>query len=180
MSKFDFIETFIKGLYVVKPKIYIDERGYFMEVYNEKEFQNVGLDMKFVQDNQSYSKKGVLRGMHMQLKYPQGKLVRVSKGEVFDVCVDLRENSETYGKWFGEYLSGENKKMIYIPEGFAHGFLTISENAEFIYKCSNFYYQEFEWGFVFDDENVGIDWPKLDNIILTEKDKKMPKLKNAK
>ena len=129
----------IKGLKVVEPTVFGDARGYFMETYNYNDFKEAGIDVEFVQDNQSSSHKGVLRGLHFQINYPQDKLVRVVNGEVFDVAVDLREGSETYGKWFGVVLSAENKKQFFIPKGFAHGFLVLSEHAEFVYKCSDFY-----------------------------------------
>ena len=138
MSKFKFIETEIKDVYVIEPQVFGDNRGYFMETYNYNDFAEAGLSMKFVQDNQSCSKKGVLRGLHFQKNHPQGKLVRVIKGKVFDVAVDLRKNSETFGKWTGVILTDENKRQFYIPEGFAHGFLVLSDTAEFDYKCTDF------------------------------------------
>lgn len=144
-----------------------------METYNYEDFKIAGLDMVFVQDNQSKSKKGVLRGLHFQENYPQGKLVRAIKGEVFDVAVDLRKHSVTYGKWIGVILSGENKKQLYVPEGFAHGFLVLSEEAEFTYKCTEVYHPEDEVGIKWDDADLEIEWP-LENIIelvLSEKDK---------
>lgn len=171
MAKFQFVETGIEGLFVIVPNLYEDSRGYFMETYNYMEFSSNGLDMVFVQDNQSKSKKGVLRGLHFQNKHPQGKLVRVILGEVFDVAVDLRIDSQTYKKWHGVILSGENKKQFYIPEGFAHGFLVLSDEAEFIYKCTDFYYPEYEEGIIWDDPDIGIAWPLDDNkVILSEKD----------
>lgn len=173
MGKFKFIDTPIQGVYVIEPTVFGDERGYFMETYNYDEFKESGLDMIFVQDNQSKSKKGVLRGLHFQKKHPQGKLVRVISGEVFDVAVDLRKGSETYGKWYGVILSAENKKQFYIPEGFAHGFLVLSDEAEFCYKCTNFYHPEDEGGIAWNDEGIGIEWPLdgIDKILLSEKDK---------
>ena len=138
MGQFQFTKTGIEGLVVVEPKVFGDNRGYFMETYNYNDFKAAGLDMVFVQDNQSKSKKGVLRGLHFQKKNPQGKLVRVVSGEVYDVAVDLRKGSDTYGKWYGVLLSAENKKQFYIPEGFAHGFVVMSETAEFVYKCTRF------------------------------------------
>ncbi|HCQ6027973.1 TPA: dTDP-4-dehydrorhamnose 3,5-epimerase, partial [Clostridioides difficile] len=134
MGKINVIKTKIEGLYIVEPNVFYDERGYFMESYNKKDFIEQGLDMCFIQDNESSSRKGVLRGMHFQVKYPQGKLVRVTEGEVFDVAVDLRKDSQTFGKWEGVILSDKNKKQFYIPEGFAHGFLVLSEKAVFSYK----------------------------------------------
>ncbi|MDW8799683.1 dTDP-4-dehydrorhamnose 3,5-epimerase [Clostridium sp. A1-XYC3] len=179
MGQFKFGETFIEGVYVIEPKVFGDNRGYFMETYNYEDFENAGLDMRFVQDNHSMSRKGVLRGLHFQKECPQGKLVRITKGEVFDVAVDLRKSSSTYGKWFGIVLSEENKKQLYIPKGFAHGFLVLSETAEFIYKCTDFYYPEYECGITWNDEQISIEWP-LDNIqeiILSDKDKGWKSLK---
>lgn len=179
LSKFKFTETEIKGVYIIEPTVFGDNRGYFMETYNYEEFKAAGLDMVFVQDNQSKSKKGVLRGLHFQKTHPQGKLVRVIKGEVFDIAVDLRKDSDTYGKWIGEILSDENRKQLYIPEGFAHGFLVLSEEAEFIYKCTDFYYVEDEGGIRWDDNTIGIKLPikKVDEIILSQKDKNLPEFK---
>ncbi len=182
MGNFKFTETFIKDLYVIEPKVFGDERGFFMETYNKKEFHEAGLKMEFVQDNHSKSKKGVLRGLHFQIKNPQGKLVRVTKGEVFDVAVDLRKNSETYGKWFGLFLNEENKKQLYVPEGFAHGFLVTSDEAEFCYKCTNFYDPTDEGGVIWNDGTIGIEWPVDSNatLKLSDKDKKNKKLKDIK
>lgn len=179
MGNFNFIETDIKDLYVIESKVFGDNRGFFMETYNYNSFKEAGLDMVFVQDNHSKSKKGVLRGMHFQTKHSQGKLVRVIKGEVFDVAVDLRKNSETYGKWYGVFLSEENRKMFYVPEGFAHGFLVTSEEAEFVYKCTDFYHPEFEGSLAWNDPEVGIEWPieGIEEILLSEKDKKALALK---
>jgi dTDP-4-dehydrorhamnose 3,5-epimerase len=165
MGNFRFEGTFIKGLYVIEPTVFDDDRGCFMETYNYEKFKEAGLDMVFVQDNQSKSKKGVLRGLHFQKKHPQGKLVRVIKGEVFDVAVDLRKDSETYGKWYGVILNDENKKQFYVPEGFAHGFLVLSEEAEVAYKCNDFYHPEDEGGIRWNDETIGIKWPIIDNQI---------------
>lgn len=174
MGKFKFTETGIEGMFVVEPTVFEDNRGYFMETYQEKDFKDAGYDLKFVQDNQSKSTRGVLRGLHLQLKYPQGKLVRVIRGEVFDVGVDLRSDSPTYGKWYGEILSEDNKKQLYIPPKFAHGFLVLSDEAEFLYKCTEFYHGEDESGIMWDDPDIGIDWPldDIDEIILSDKDKK--------
>ena len=179
MGKFVFTETGIDGLYVIEPTVFGDNRGYFMETYHYKEFEAAGLGMNFVQDNQSKSKKGVLRGLHFQRKNPQGKLVRVISGKVYDVAVDLRQNSSTYGKWHGVLLSDENKKQFYVPEGFAHGFLVVSETAEFVYKCTRFYDSQDEGGLLWDDPALNISWP-LDGIdvILSEKDKANPLLKD--
>jgi dTDP-4-dehydrorhamnose 3,5-epimerase len=170
--KFKKIETNIKDLIVIEPTVFGDNRGYFMETYHEKEFIELGINYNFVQDNQSKSKKGVLRGLHFQKQNTQGKLVRVISGEVFDVAVDLRRNSETFGQWFGVTLSSENKKMFFIPPYFAHGFLVLSEEAEFTYKCTDFYNHEAESGIIYNDPTINIIWPKIDtNIILSEKDK---------
>lgn len=173
MGQFKFTDTDIEGMFLVEPAVFEDNRGYFMETYNEADFKNAGYDLSFVQDNQSKSSKGVLRGLHFQINYPQGKLVRVIKGEVFDVGVDLREGSETYGEWFGAILSDENKKQLFIPEGFAHGFLVLSDEAEFVYKCTDFYNGDDEEGIKWDDPSIAIDWPLdgIDEIILSEKDK---------
>lgn len=151
----------IEGLYVIEPTVHGDDRGYFMETYNQREMAEAGLDMVFVQDNQSCSKKGVLRGLHYQKQYPQGKLVRVIKGTVFDVAVDLRANSETYGQWYGVELSAENKKQFYISEGFAHGFLVLSDEAEFCYKVTDFYHPNDEEGLAWNDPEIGIEWPNV-------------------
>lgn len=151
----------IEGLCVIEPAVHGDSRGYFMETYNQKDMQEEGLNMVFVQDNQSSSVKGVLRGLHFQKQYPQGKLVRVIKGTVFDVAVDMRSGSETYGKWFGVELSEENKKQFYIPEGFAHGFLVLSDGAEFCYKCTDFYHPGDEGGLAWNDPEIGIEWPHV-------------------
>jgi len=179
MSEFNFMKTEIEGVYIIEHTIFGDNRGYFMETYNEAEFRKAGLDMKFVQDNQSKSKKGVLRGLHFQYNYPQGKLVRVLKGKVFDVAVDLRKNSKTYAKWVGVELSEENKRQFYIPEGFAHGFLVVSDEAEFAYKCTDFYHPEDEGGVLWNDSDIGIEWPlkDIEKLILSEKDKKWNTLK---
>ena len=182
MGKFKFTNTGIEGMFLVEPTVFEDHRGYFMETYNENDFKEAGYDLTFVQDNQSKSSKGVLRGLHLQVKYPQGKLVRVIKGEVFDVGVDLRKDSETYGKWFGAVLSDENKKQLFIPPKFAHGFLVLSDEAEFVYKCTEFYHGEDESGIIWNDADIGIDWPleDIDEIILSDKDKELKSLKESK
>lgn len=174
MSKFKITKCEIDGLYIIEPKVFYDDRGYFMETYNQSEFEKLGLDMKFVQDNESKSKKGVLRGLHFQKNYPQGKLVRVIKGVVYDVAVDIRKGSNTFGKWVGVELSEENKKQFYIPEGFAHGFLVLSDEAQFVYKCTNFYHPEDEDGIIYNDSSINISWPISENmkIKISEKDKK--------
>ena len=181
MGKFKFTETGIDGMFVVEPTVFEDNRGYFMETYNKEEFKEEGYDLTFVQDNQSKSTKGVLRGLHLQVKYPQGKLVRVIKGEVFDVGVDLRADSPTYGKWFGAILSDENKKQLFIPPKFAHGFLVLSDEAEFVYNCTEVYHREDESGIKWDDEYIAIDWPldDIDEIILSEKDEKWLSFKES-
>jgi dTDP-4-dehydrorhamnose 3,5-epimerase len=181
MGKFKFTKTSIEGVYIIEPTVFGDERGYFMETYHQGEFKEAGLDLNFVQDNQSKSTKGVIRGLHFQYKRPQGKLVRVIKGEVFDVAVDLRKNSSTYGKWEGVKLSEENKKQFYVPEGFAHGFLVLSEEAEFTYKCTDFYDAADEGGILWNDPDIGIAWP-VDNIKevnLSEKDKQWKTLEET-
>ena len=180
VGNFDFIKTEIKDLYIVEQKVFCDERGYFMETYKKNDFDEAGLVYNFVQDNQSSSRKGVLRGLHFQKNYPQAKLVRVLSGEVFDVAVDLRKNSETYGKWVGALLSAENKKQFMIPRGFAHGFLVVSDYAEFAYKCDEVYHPDDEGGIIYDDPEIGIKWPKVGELILSEKDKKHPLLKDIK
>lgn len=182
MGKFKFIETGIEGLVIVEPTVFGDNRGYFMETYNYNEFAAAGLDMVFVQDNQSKSKKGVLRGLHFQKANPQGKLVRAVRGEVFDVAVDLRVGSKTYGKWYGVLLSEENKRQFYVPEGFAHGFLVMTDTAEFVYKCTRFYDPSDEGGLMWDDPDVGVEWPIKEGmeILLSEKDKKNTALKDLK
>lgn len=151
----------IEGLFIIEPTVHGDARGYFMETYNQKEMQEAGLNMVFVQDNQSMSTKGVLRGLHFQKAHPQGKLVRVIRGRVFDVAVDLRQGSPSFGQWFGVELSDENKKQFYIPEGFAHGFLVLSDEAEFCYKCTDFYHPGDEGGLAWNDPEIGIRWPEL-------------------
>jgi len=151
----------IEGLYIIEPAVHGDNRGYFMETYNQRDMEEAGLNMVFVQDNQSMSVKGVLRGLHFQKQYPQGKLVRAIKGRVFDVAVDLRAGSPTYGKWYGVELTEENKKQFYISEGFAHGFLVLSETAEFCYKCTDFYHPGDEGGLAWNDPTIGIQWPEV-------------------
>lgn len=151
----------IEGLCIIEPAVHADSRGYFMETYNQNDMHEAGLDMVFVQDNQSMSTRGVLRGLHTQKAYPQGKLVRVIKGRVFDVAVDLRPGSETYGKWYGLELSEGNKKQFYIPQGFAHGFLVLSDVAEFCYKVTDFYHPNDEWGIAWNDPRIGIKWPEV-------------------
>lgn len=180
----------IEGLYIIEPTVHGDSRGYFMETYNKRDMEEAGLNMNFVQDNQSMSVKGVLRGLHTQVNHPQGKLVRVIKGKVFDVAVDMRKGSKTYGKWFGVELSEENKKQFYVGEGFAHGFLVLSDVAEFCYKVTDFYHPNDELGIAWNDPKIGVDWgvvgkyngtadpagytlPDGTPIIMSEKDKRL-------
>ena len=185
MSQIKVTQAPIKVLYIIEPTVHGDSRGYFMETYNYNDMKEAGLDMVFVQDNQSKSTKGVLRGLHYQINHPQGKLVRVIKGRVFDVAVDIRKGSPTYGKWFGAELSEENKKQFYISPGFAHGFLVLSDEAEFCYKCTDFYHPDDEGGIMWNDPAIGIDWPEVDGdrmtdgtlLTLSEKDRKHPTLK---
>ena len=161
MGQIHIEKTEINGLCIITPTVHKDSRGYFMESYNERDFQEAGLNLRFVQDNQSMSQKGVLRGLHFQKEYPQGKLVRVIRGRVYDVAVDLRKNSATFGKHFGIILTEENKKMFYIPEGFAHGFLVLSDTAEFAYNVTDFYHPGDEGGLAWNDPEIGIVWPEL-------------------
>lgn len=180
MGNFKFTETNLKDCFVVESKVFGDDRGFFMETYNKQAFDEAGHRLDFVQDNHSKSKKGVLRGLHFQKNKPQGKLVRVISGEVFDVAVDLRKGSETYGKWFGLFLNEENKKQLYVPKGFAHGFLVTSDYAEFCYKCTDFYDPSDEGGLIWNDETIGIEWPldKVDEVLLSEKDRLHENLTN--
>ncbi|WP_033168390.1 dTDP-4-dehydrorhamnose 3,5-epimerase [Clostridium sp. KNHs205] len=173
MGQFQFTPLSIEGLFIIEPKCFGDNRGYFLETYNYEDFCKAGITEVFVQDNQSLSCKGVLRGLHYQKNYPQGKLVRVIKGEVFDVAVDIRKDSKTFGQWHGEILSAENKKQFFVPGGFAHGFLVLSEEAEFVYKCTDFYHPEDQEGIMYNDPDIGIQWPVEAEmeIILSEKDK---------
>lgn len=174
MGKFAFIKTEIEGLYEIEPTIFGDARGYFMETYND-EFKFLlkhidGSDAEFVQDNESKSRKGVLRGLHMQFSHPQAKLVRVINGEVWDVAVDVRKGSPTFGQWHGVLLSEENKKQFFVPEGFLHGFVVLSETATFVYKCTRLYEPADEYGVAWDDADIGVQWPST-GIQLSEKDK---------
>ena len=180
MGNFNFEATKIKGVYIVEPRIFGDHRGYFMETYKKSDFKEAGLDYDFVQDNQSSSRKGVLRGLHFQKTHPQAKLVRVLNGEVYDVAVDLRKGSETYGQWVGVLLSGENKKQFMIPRGFAHGFVVVSDYAEFAYKCDEFYHPEDEGGLLWNDPDIAVEWPEVGEIILSEKDRNNPTLSDCK
>lgn len=173
MGKIKVTSCEIEGLYEIEPAVFGDARGYFMETYNYQDFKEAGIDMQFVQDNQSASKKGVLRGLHFQFQYPQDKLVRVIRGEVFDAAVDLRKGSATYGKWHGVVLSEENKKQFFIPKNFAHGFFVLSDYAEFAYKCTDFYHPDDEGGILYNDPDIGIEWPVPQGmeLIMTDKDK---------
>lgn len=181
--KINNVETFeIDGLKVVEPAVFGDERGYFYETFNKQDLLNIGIDADFVQDNESKSCRNVLRGLHYQVGKPQAKLVRVLQGEVFDVAVDLRPNSPTFGKWQGVVLTEENKKMFYIPRGFAHGFCVISETAVFAYKCDNYWYKEGERGIIYNDPSLNINWADyidMDKVILSEKDKLHPTIEEA-
>lgn len=171
MGNFTFIEKKISGVYAIKPQVFGDNRGYFMESYSKHDFNALGVSYYWVQDDQSSSRKGVLRGLHFQKEHPQAKLVRVLSGDVYDVAVDLRVGSPTYGKWVGEVLNAEDKNMLLIPCGFAHGFLVLSDYAEFIYKCDDYYHPEDEGGIIWNDPEIGIEWPldMVDEIILSEK-----------
>ncbi len=180
VGNFLFKETSIKGVYKIDVKKYGDNRGYFMETYKESVFKCAGLDYKFIQDNQSRSKRGVLRGLHFQKTFSQAKLVRCIEGEVFDVAVDLRANSKTYGKWVGVVLSAEKGNQFMIPRGFAHGFVVLSETATFAYKCDELYHPEDEGGIMWNDPEIGVVWPYKGEILLSEKDKVHPSLKDSK
>lgn len=174
MGKILVEECDIEGLKIITPNVIGDARGYFVETYNARDMKEAGIDRVFVQDNQSASKRGVIRGLHFQIEHPQAKLVRVIKGEVFDVAVDLRKGSKTYGKWHGILLTAENHKQFYIPEGFAHGFLVVSDYAEFCYKCTDFYHPGDEGGIMYNDPDVGVEWPITDDmeLIFSERDTK--------
>jgi len=182
MSKFKIIETAIKDLLIIETKIFKDDRGFFLESYNLRDFEEIGLDLKFVQDNLSRSKRGVLRGLHFQLTHPQGKLVRVISGRVYDVAVDLRVNSPTFGRWFGIELTGEDGLAFYIPEGFAHGFLTLEDNTYFFYKCTEFYYPDDDLGVIWNDPEINISWPLegIKELIISDKDKRLPSFREVK
>ena len=180
MGKFTFTQTEIPGVVVIEPQVFGDDRGYFMETYQKDQFAEAGIDKEFVQDNQSRSTRGVLRGLHFQKNHTQGKLVRVTRGEVYDVAVDCRPNIATFGKWVGVTLSEENKKMFYIPEGFAHGFLVLSDEAVFTYKVDNVYAPQSEASIRFDDEAIGIEWPvATEQLLLSDKDGHAVSFKDA-
>jgi len=179
----NFIETKLKGCFIIEPKVFHDERGYFMESFNQNTFnQGIGQEVTFVQDNQSFSSRGVLRGLHYQTgEHAQAKLVRVLQGEVLDVAVDLRPNSETFGQSYSILLSAENKKQFFVPRGFAHGFIVLSETATFFYKCDNFYNKESEGGLIYNDPSLAIDWGMSEeDLIISDKDQVLPRIENAK
>jgi dTDP-4-dehydrorhamnose 3,5-epimerase len=184
LAKFNLVTTEIPDLMIIEPTVFQDERGFFMESYHKKEFAEIGLAMDFVQDNHSRSQKGVLRGLHFQTGHAQGKLIRVIRGRVWDVAVDLRQASPTFGRWFGMMLSEQNKKMVYVPAGFAHGFLTLEDATEIIYKCTDYYYPRYDGGIRFDDPDIGIRWPLAeygltkDQLLLSAKDASLPFLKD--
>lgn len=177
MGNFTFIETEIPGLVIIEPKVFGDDRGFFMETWQQEEFEKAGISGPFVQDNHSKSRKGVLRGLHFQRENTQGKLVRVLSGTVFDVGIDLRPNSPTFGQWHGVELSGENRRQFYVPPGFGHGFLVTSDEAEFVYKCTDYYNPGADGGVIWNDSTLNIQWPVLDvDFTLSEKDQKLPGL----
>lgn len=181
MGNFNLIPIGLPGLVMIEPQVFTDERGYFMETYSESAFAEAGLAVCFVQDNQSYSRQGVLRGMHFQRCHPQAKLVRVLLGEIFDATIDLRPNSRTYGQWFGMVLSAKNRRQLFIPEGFAHGFLVLSDEAEIFYKASTLYRPDDEGGIRWDDPQIRIQWPvdQVQQLTLSEKDRSWPSLQSA-
>lgn len=180
MGKLNRIDTTIPELFILEPQVFGDSRGYFLENYNRKDFKRIGLDVDFVQDNMSRSTRGVLRGLHFQIKHTQDKLVKVTRGKVFDVGVDLRRGSPTFGKWEGVILDDENHRMLYVPEGFAHGFLVLSDTADFCYKCTDYYAPESEGGIIWNDPDIGIKWP-LEGItpLLSQKDEILPNFKDT-
>ncbi len=183
MAKFKRLETGIEGLVVIEPTVFGDYRGFFMETHSKKDFKEIGLDVEFVQDNHSKSKKGVFRGLHFQTEMSQGKLVRVAAGSVLDVAVDLRRDSETFGKWYVVELSAENKKQFYVPEGFAHGFITLEDDTEFLYKCTNYYAPEYDSGIIWNDSDLNINYNfekygiNLNEILLSDKDQNLQTFK---
>lgn len=182
MGKINITLCEIEGLKIIEPSVFGDERGYFMETYNYNDYKAAGIEMIFVQDNQSMSTKGVLRGLHFQINHPQDKIVRVVSGEVFDVAVDLRKGSSTFGKWYGVILSAENKKQFFIPKNFAHGFVVLSDTAEFAYKCTDFYQPNDEGGLLWNDPEIGIEWPIPEDmeLIISEKDQNWRSIKEFK
>ncbi len=175
------IDTGIKDVICFEPKVFGDQRGYFMETWRSSWFEDLGINATFVQDNQSLSRKGILRGLHYQIKFPQGKLVRVTRGEVFDVAVDLRRDSPTFGKWAGQHLSADNKRSMWVPPGFAHGFLVLSDEAEFVYKCTNYYAPEYDRSLLWNDPDIGIVWPLagIDDVQLSAKDQNASPFQSA-
>ncbi len=183
MSKFKKVETGIEGLVIIEPTVFGDHRGFFMETHSKRDFEELGLNMEFMQDNHSKSKKGVFRGLHFQTKMSQGKLVRVTNGAVLDVAVDLRRDSETFGKWYVVKLSAENKRQFYVPEGFAHGFITLEDNTEFLYKCTNYYAPKYDSGIIWNDKDLSIEYNfekygiKTEDILLSEKDQELQTFK---
>ncbi len=183
MTKFQKKETSVRDLFIIQPSIIGDDRGFFMEAYNKRDFVNLGVDKEFVQDNHSKSKRGVLRGIHFQSNHPQGKLIRVIKGAVYDVGVDLRKGSPTYLKYFGLELSSENKLMLYLPEGFGHGFLTLVENTELLYKTTEYYCPDCDTGIIWNDPDISINWPfknyNIDNPIISKKDANLQSYKEV-
>jgi dTDP-4-dehydrorhamnose 3,5-epimerase len=175
----EFFKTHLDGLLVIEPRVFEDSRGFFFESFNHKKFEEYVPNIQFFQDNHSKSNKGVLRGLHYQIQHTQGKLVRVVQGSVFDVAVDIRKSSPTFGQWFGIELSGSNKKQLWIPTGFAHGFLTLEDNTEFLYKTTDFYHPDFERSILWNDSEIGISWPSNFEVKLSVKDQVASKLKNA-
>jgi dTDP-4-dehydrorhamnose 3,5-epimerase len=176
MSNLEILKTSIDGVLLIKPQVFGDSRGFFFESYTKRKYEQDGIDIEFVQDNHSKSSKGVLRGLHYQISKPQDKLVRVVQGEVFDVAVDIRKDSPTFGRWEGFLLTGENMQQVFVPKGLAHGFCVISETAEFLYKCSDYYYPEDEGGIIWNDPDLKIDWP-ISAPLLSNKDKKYPRFR---
>lgn len=174
-----FSRTKIREVILIEIPKFDDDRGFFMETYHAKKFNDAGIKINFIQDNHSYSKKNILRGLHYQLKFPQGKLVRCTQGEILDVAVDIRTSSPTFGEWVGEILSSANAKQLYVPPGFAHGYVVLSEHAEVEYKCTELYHPEDDYGIAWNDPDIGIDW-KIENPILSKKDKEQPLLRNVK
>ena len=172
------IKTSLNDVIIIEPRIFKDSRGFLYESFSKQKYYDAGIQCDFVQDNHSYSEKGVLRGLHFQTDLPQAKLVRVIRGEVYDVAVDLRKASPNFGKWFGARLSEENSRQMFVPEGFAHGFCVLSDHAEFLYKCSNYYSPAGEGGILWNDPDLNIDWP-LENPVLSDKDQRFPRLKDA-
>jgi dTDP-4-dehydrorhamnose 3,5-epimerase len=175
----EFLKTHLDGLLVIEPRIFEDSRGFFFESFNQKRFDKFVPNTVFVQDNHSKSNKGVLRGLHYQIQHAQGKLVRVVQGSVFDVAVDIRKSSPTFGQWFGIELSSTNKKQLWIPAGFAHGFLTLEDNTEFLYKTTDFYHPDFERSILWNDQEIEISWPSISDVILSSKDQEGSPIKNA-